>query len=94
MRLALLHPEPEKGGRGKKKTVEETSTLFSAKRLQQARAVLRHSRDLALAVRDGPMTLDQALDIVKKAKQPIESEALERSSHLAARVSSAFRPYI
>jgi len=48
MRLALLYPEPEKGGRGKRaKTVEETSTVFSAKRLQQARSVLAFSRVLA-----------------------------------------------
>jgi hypothetical protein len=49
MALAFAYPEPEKGGRGKKKTVEISST-FSSKRLQQARQVLKHSRDLALAV--------------------------------------------
>jgi hypothetical protein len=41
MAVAMIYPDPEKGGRGKKKTVEATSTLFSAKRLQMARAVLR-----------------------------------------------------
>ena len=49
MAMAFAYPEPEKGGRGKKKTVEISST-FSSKRLQQARQVLHHSRDLALEV--------------------------------------------
>jgi hypothetical protein len=47
MALAMIHPVPEKGGRGKKKTMDETSTLFSPKRLQLARTVLAHSPDLA-----------------------------------------------
>jgi hypothetical protein len=50
MGLAIIYPEPEKGGRGIKKRVEETSTVFSAKRLQQARAVLSYSRELAVEV--------------------------------------------
>ena len=55
MRLAWLYPEPEKGGRGKR---AETKTMakrhgFSADRLSDARAVLRHSPELAKAVRDG-----------------------------------------
>lgn len=42
MAHAILYPEPEKGGRGKvKERVDETSTVFSAKRLQLARAILR-----------------------------------------------------
>jgi hypothetical protein len=40
MALAMVYPEPEKGGRGKQKTVDETSTLFSAKRLQLAQDVM------------------------------------------------------
>jgi hypothetical protein len=63
MRLALLYPEPEKGGRGKKRAAGNgTETLqFSKQRLSQARAVLAYSRPLALAVRDGTKTLDEAL---------------------------------
>jgi hypothetical protein len=45
-KLPLSNATPEKGGRGKKKTVEISSTL-SSKRLQKARQVLRHSRELA-----------------------------------------------
>jgi hypothetical protein len=37
----MIYPLPEKGGRGhKKERVDESSTLFSAKRLQEARTVL------------------------------------------------------
>jgi hypothetical protein len=46
MRLALLHPEPEKGGRGK--TVLKRDG-FSKQRLSDARAVLAFSRELALS---------------------------------------------
>lgn len=58
----MIYPEPEKGGRGlKKERVEETSAVFSAKRLQQARAVLRASPDeLALQVLGGTLSLDAA----------------------------------
>jgi hypothetical protein len=54
MRLALLHPEPEKGGRGQNR---KETLQFSKMRLSQARAVLAYSRELALAVRDGTKTL-------------------------------------
>jgi hypothetical protein len=65
---------PEKGGRGKKKTMDETSTLFSPKRLQLARTVLAHSPDLAQAVLAGSKSLDGACDEVRKAKQPLDSQ--------------------
>ena len=66
--LALLYPEAEKGGRGKKKErVDETST-FSAKRLQQARAILAHSRELAIAVRNGVEKFDIALKRVESER--------------------------
>jgi hypothetical protein len=52
MRIALLYPDPEKGGRGKKGKASETNG-FSQVRLREARAVLAYSRELALAVRDG-----------------------------------------
>jgi hypothetical protein len=64
MRLALLYPEPEKGGRGNKGKALETSG-FSRQRLGQARSVLAFSRELALAVRDGSKKLDAlALGVV------------------------------
>ena len=50
MALAMLYPEPEKGGRGHKGKATETSG-FSQQRLREARAVLHHSPELARAVR-------------------------------------------
>jgi hypothetical protein len=76
MGLALLYPEPEKGGRGKKSAVNTaTETMgVSKSRVEQARAVARHSLELALAVRDGIMKLDEALVVVKKAREIIETD--------------------
>lgn len=55
----MMYPEPEKGGRGKKKA-EEISTLFSAKLLQQDRTVLTHSRPLTDSVLAGGKPFDVA----------------------------------
>jgi len=50
MAHAMIYPEPEKGGRGKK-SKNSTETLgFSAMRLSQARTVLSHSRDVAMEI--------------------------------------------
>ena len=68
MAVAMIYPVPEKGGRGKKKTMDETSTLFSPKRLQLARTVLAHSSDLAQAVLAGSKFLDAAYDEARKAR--------------------------
>ena len=72
MAVAILYPEPETGGRGKKAKALETSG-FSRQRLGQARAVLRHSTDLALAVRGGARKLDEALDEAKAAQERRQS---------------------
>jgi hypothetical protein len=72
--MAMMYPEPEKGGRGKKKTVDETSALFSAKRLQLARAVLNHSRSLADSVLKGITPLDAALATMKQQEQYQQSD--------------------
>jgi hypothetical protein len=50
--FALLWPEPDKPGRGKKGKASETDG-FSATRLKNARAIVNHSRELAFAVRYG-----------------------------------------
>jgi hypothetical protein len=79
MALAMIYPEPEKGGRGhKKERVDETSMLFSSKRLQIARIVLRHSRALAEDVLADRKSLDAALDIVNNER--------ERSSSTEAKI--------
>jgi hypothetical protein len=74
MAMAMIYPEPEKGGRGKKKKVEQSSTLFSEKRLQQARTVLHHSRSLAESVIKGIMPLNDALETVKKEQEFQQSD--------------------
>jgi len=73
MAVAMIYPVPEKGGRGKKKTMDETSTLFSPKRLQLARTVLAHSPDLAQAVLAGSKLLDAAYDEARKAKPVVDA---------------------
>jgi len=94
MALTMIYPEPEKGGRGKKKErVEETSTVFSAERLQEARSVLQDARDLAESVVKGSISLDEALAQVEERKQQASSteaklERLQKDApDLAARVA-------
>jgi hypothetical protein len=60
MALAMIYPEPDKPGRGKKGKAEESSG-FSQKRLQQARIVLRHSPDLADRVLKGAATQSESV---------------------------------
>jgi ABC-type transporter Mla subunit MlaD len=70
MGVALLFPDAEKGGRGKKGKALETGG-FSRQRLGEARAVLAYARDLALAVRDGTENLDAALATVMAERQKL-----------------------
>jgi hypothetical protein len=70
MALAMIYPEPERRGRGKtKQRVDETSTLFSAKRSQLTRVVLQHSRELAWDVLKDVTPLDDAVRTVKAARE-------------------------
>jgi hypothetical protein len=59
MLQAMIYPESEKGGRGKKRT--ETGQ-FSKQRLSVARSVLHHSRPLAESVIKGSVSIDEALE--------------------------------
>jgi hypothetical protein len=52
-RVAWLYPGLEKGGRCKEGKASATDG-FSQRRLRDARNVLAHSRDLAVAMRGGP----------------------------------------
>jgi ParB-like nuclease domain len=70
---ALLYPDPERGGRGKKGKVTET-VGFSSQRLSYARTVLAYSRDLALAVRDGTESLDAAYATVTAERQKLDTK--------------------
>jgi len=75
MRLALLYPQAEQGGRGKKDQARKSTEAggFSYRRVQDARTVLHHSRELALAVRDGTKPLDEALAEVTASRKNMES---------------------
>ena len=63
MALAMIYPEPEKGGRGKKSEAGKllVSSGFSRQRLDQARSVQRYSLDLEQGVVKGSLSLDDAL---------------------------------
>lgn len=67
MAMAMMYPEAEKGGRGKKSAA--TNSLlnggFSRQRLDQARSIFRYSPELARAVLDGTMPLNEALSKVQ-----------------------------
>ena len=54
MAVAKIYPEPEKGGRGKKRLGDLT---VSAERISTARTVLRYAPDLADNVLIGAVTL-------------------------------------
>jgi hypothetical protein len=75
MALAMIYPEPEKGGRSHtKQRVEETSTVFSSKLLQQARTILRHSAELAQDVLHRGEHFDVAL-------KKVQAETQQRKGH-------------
>ena len=59
MAMAMIYPEPGKGGRGKKSEAGNSAGTagFSARRVQDARTILRHSRALAEAVLKGARSL-------------------------------------
>jgi hypothetical protein len=69
MALAMVYPEPEKGGRGKNIAARKTQeTLgFTSERLRQARKVLRTSPALGKEVLLGQRTLDQARNLAESA---------------------------
>jgi hypothetical protein len=99
MLTARMFPESEKGGRGKKteaRNLAETAK-FSYRRLNEARAVLRHSPDLADAVIKGTISLDQALEKMNQSKSEESSTEsklailLERAKDLFDRVQEEDR---
>ena len=55
--MAMIYPEPEKGGRGHNR---KETLPFSKMRLSQARAVLRHSLELAQSVLSGGTKFEAA----------------------------------
>jgi hypothetical protein len=65
MALAMIYPEPTKGGRGKKGASDLHGINHTS--LSQARFVLRYQRQLAERVRDGSIELDPAYKQAKDA---------------------------
>jgi hypothetical protein len=67
MALAMIYPEPEKGGRGKKSQALNCaeSSGFSGRLLEQARTILRHSQELAQDVLHRGEHFDVALKQVR-----------------------------
>jgi hypothetical protein len=77
MALAMIYPEPEKGGRGKLSQIQEgfdEPRKTVQNRLSQARAVLRHSFALAGEVTSGRLSLDAALERVRKEREEAASD--------------------
>lgn len=73
MAYAMVYPEPEKGGRGKKIN-SSVSEGFSAARLSQARTVLKYSEELARQVVAGDMSLDKALEQVTASQGQLAND--------------------
>jgi predicted HicB family RNase H-like nuclease len=74
MAVAFAYPDSEHG-RGKKDPAKKhaDSASFSYRRIQEARQVLHHSRDLARAVLSDVTKLDEALQKVITEKKETES---------------------
>src|SRR5215831_9170939 len=75
MALAMIYPDAEKGGRGKKSEARNSSETerFSSARLSQARSILRQSLPLAQAVLRGSLPFDEALAKAEELKQQSSS---------------------
>lgn len=69
MGLAMIYPEPEKGGRGKRSQFRESLSRTQENRLSQARSVLRYSKPLAGDVMSGKAALNEAIEIVYQQTQ-------------------------
>ncbi len=80
MAMAMIYPEPGKGGRGKKSEAGNSAGTagFSARRVQDARTILRHSRALAEAVLKGAKPFDVAVAEVREAEQALSGEEAKR----------------
>ena len=75
MAMALIYPKTEKGGRGKKSEALNSAETagFSTRRLNEARSVLSHALALAESVRDGRVSLDDAMKTVAEERKISET---------------------
>src|SRR4051794_31395477 len=76
--LAMIYPEPGKGGRGNKQSLTENARV-SGSRLTQARSVLRHSMALAKEVISGRLALDAALAQMQREREAAVSAEAQLS---------------
>ncbi len=76
MGVALLFPEPLKGGRGKKKGSEMEGFEFGSAHLSRARTVIREAPELCDSVKSGAVSLGEAYDraIERKKTRILEEE--------------------
>jgi hypothetical protein len=86
MALALLYPNPGQGKKNDRGKTSAASADVSYRRLAEARQVLRAMPELAPAVRDGAVRLDDALEKVKKQRDEQSSDEARRAvaCHLGA----------
>ena len=80
MAVAMMYPEPEKGGKGKRSRIQEglvEPCKTFQNRVSQARTVLAHSSDLAQAVLAGSKFLDAAYDEARKAKRQLDGKGVK-----------------
>ncbi len=74
MAVAMLRPEPEKRGRGNKRTINGEFSEISQQRLSDARAVLKHSHELAEAVMHGEKPLQAALKEARHSQGGVRND--------------------
>jgi len=74
MAVAMIYPEPEKGGRGKKGANLKLNLGFSTMLLSQARTVLANGRAIAESVLKGDEQLGKAYETVQRLISETESD--------------------
>lgn len=92
MALAMVYPEPEKGGRGKEGKLAKSLGEFSGESVRQARAVLAHSPDLARAVVAGAERLSLAYEEVRPDRGESVTEVAREAPAQPARSRKADLP--
>jgi hypothetical protein len=89
MLMAVLYPDPEKGGKGRNSLLSKEFNVarleFSGSRLSQARTVLRYAPDLLDPVRSGAMALNAAYEQarIRKGRAETHESRFERLKAVA-----------
>ena len=85
MGYARRHPDPEKGGRGNKRSDTGQFSGVPKQRVSEARAVLSHSEDLAEAVICGDKFLNEALTEARLTQGLTRNASRRKAKLLVAR---------